>query len=191
MADYVVLASGSGSNFEAIATSCCLSGHRLLAVISDRREAPVLRRAERLGVPSLIVSYEAGRDRAESRLLDALAKLEPDLIVLAGFMKILPSRIVERFRGHILNIHPALLPGFPGRNAIKRAYAEPGAAMGITVHFVDEGVDTGPVLARVEADRSGDPGLEEMEARIHALEHHHYPRLIAEQLDAIERATER
>ncbi len=166
-----------------------MSSHRLLALITDRANAPVVDRADRLGVPSLVISYEAGRAQAEDRLLDALGRLQPDLIVLAGFMKILPPAIVDRFRGRILNIHPALLPSYPGRNAIERSYADRHSPMGITVHYVDEGVDTGPVLARVDADRSDDPTLEEMEARIHALEHDHYPRIIAEQLDAIERVS--
>ena len=187
MADYVVLASGSGSNFEAIATSPSLQRHRLLALITSRANAPVLRRADRLGIPSLVVNYDAGRAQAEDHLLDVFRRLQPDLIALAGYMRILPPPIVERYRGRILNIHPALLPGHPGRNAIERSYADRDSPMGITVHSVDEGVDTGPILARFEADRSGEPTLEEMEARIHQLEHVHYPRLIAEELDAIER----
>lgn len=187
MADYVVLASGSGSNFEAIARALAGGTHRLLALVTDNPAAHALVRAENLGVPSVVVNYGAGRRRAETRLARLLDSYEPDLVVLAGFMKVLPPHIVENHPGRILNIHPSLLPDYPGLRAIERSYADAGGKMGITIHVVDRGVDTGPVLARFVADRTGCPSLEEMERRIHELEHRHYPEIIEEQLDAIDR----
>lgn len=186
MADCVVLASGSGSNFEAIATRLTSSTHRLLALICDRQGAAVLERAARLGVPARLVDYSLGRRKAEEQLAQLLVSLDPDLIVLAGFMRILPGTIVDAFPERIINIHPALLPAYPGMHAIERSWADQ-ASMGVTVHLVDRGVDTGPVLARWEADRSGNPSLEEMEARIHKLEHLHYPLIVERQLNAINR----
>lgn len=187
MADFVVLASGSGSNFEAIVRALSVSTHRFLALVSDNPAAHALVRAERLGVPSIVVNYGAGRRRAETRLAHLLDSYQPDLIVLAGFMKVLPPHIVETYPDRIVNIHPSLLPDYPGLEAIERSYADAGGKMGITIHIVDRGVDTGPVLARFVADRTGCPSLEEMERRIHELEHRHYPEIIEEQLDAIDR----
>lgn len=186
MADFVVLASGSGSNFEATVRALADSRHRLLALITDNPGAYALVRAEALGVPSVVVNYGIGRRRGESRLARLLTSYRPDLVVLAGFMKVLPPHIVELFPGRIMNIHPSLLPDYPGLRAIERSYADATGKMGITIHLVDRGVDTGPVLARFVADRTGARTLEEMESRIHSLEHRHYPEIIAEQLDAIE-----
>ena len=187
MADFVVLASGSGSNFEAIVRGISGGPHRLLALVSDNPAAHALVRSERLGVASVVVNYGAGRRRAETRLARLLHSYQPDLIVLAGFMKVLPPHIVETYPDRIVNIHPSLLPDYPGLHSIERSYADAGGKMGITIHVVDRGVDTGPVLARFVADRTGCPSLEEMEHRIHELEHRHYPEIIEEQLDAIER----
>lgn len=186
MADFAVLASGSGTNFLALAQRVGLP-HTLSALITDNARAYALVRAEELGIPSTVINYRAGRDQAQDRLLALLEELDPDLIALAGFMKILPASIVDRFQGRILNIHPSILPAYPGTRAIERSYADPEAAMGITIHLVDRGVDTGPVLAQIPAERSASESLEEVSARIHALEHEHYPRVVRERLDVIDR----
>lgn len=182
MADFVVLASGSGSNFEAIARYPGLAEHRLLALISDNPEAYALTRAERLGVASVVVNYGAGRRYAEARLGALLSSFEPALVVLAGFMKVLPSRIVDQFPDRIVNIHPSLLPGHPGLHAIEASFHDPTSGMGITIHVVDHGVDTGRIIAQYEADSREADNLEQMGARIHTLEHEHYPPVIAAQL---------
>ena len=191
MADFIVLASGSGSNFEAITRSLSGSNHHLLALVTDNPSAHALVRAERMGVPSIVVNYAAGRRRAETRLARVLQSYQPDLVVLAGFMKVLPPHIVAAYPDRIVNIHPSLLPDYPGLHAIERSYADAGGKMGITIHLVDRGVDTGPVLARFVADRTGSPTLEEMEQRVHELEHRHYPEIVEEQLDTIERTKAR
>jgi phosphoribosylglycinamide formyltransferase 1 len=187
MADFVVLASGAGTNFEAIARALQRSQHRLLALVTDNPTAHALVRAETLRVPSVVVNYQSGRRHAESRLARVLDSLNPDLVVLAGFMKVLPPHIVEQYPNRIVNVHPSLLPDYPGLQAIERSYADAAGKMGITIHIVDRGVDTGPVLARFVADRTGGATLEEMEDRIHELEHRHYPEIIEEQLSAIDR----
>jgi len=179
VADFVVLASGSGTNFDAIAGYEPLSAHRLLALVTDNPDAYALRRAERRGIASIVVNYGAGRRDAETRLGRVLDSLSPDLIVLAGFMKVLPGTLVDRFAGRIVNIHPSMLPDFPGLHAIERSYADPDARMGISIHVVDHGVDTGALVEQHEAARDGAESLAEMEERIHALEHEHYPRVVA------------
>lgn len=185
MADFVVLASGSGSNFQAIARHVAGSDHRLLALISDRPEAYALVRAEELRVPSIVVNYGVGRKAAEARLKNVLLELEPDLVVLAGFMKVLPADIVDLFPQRILNIHPSILPHYAGLHAIERSFADPDAAMGITIHYVDRGVDTGPIVAQFQAERREDATVADMEDHIHALEHTHYPEIIEQVLDTI------
>jgi len=182
VADFVVLASGSGSNFEAIARYPGLAEHRLLALISDNPHAYALTRAERLAVASVVVNYGAGRRDAETRLGELLSSFEPALVVLAGFMKVLPARIVDRFPDRIVNIHPSLLPGHPGLHAIEASFLDPTCGMGVTIHVVDHGVDTGRILAQYEAESHEVANLEQMEARIHKLEHEHYPAVIATQL---------
>lgn len=182
MADFVVLASGSGSNFEAIARYPGLAEHRLLALISDNPRAYALTRAEKLGVSSVVVNYDAGRRDAETRLGALLSSFNPALVVLAGFMKVLPSRLVDQFPDRIVNIHPSLLPAHPGLHAIEASYRDPTSGMGITIHVVDHGVDTGRVIEQFPVDSHGTDNLEQMEARIHELEHEHYPRVIAAQL---------
>ena len=185
MADCVVLASGSGSNFAAIAGHPAMAPHRIRALISDNPRAYALVRAEQLQIPSVVIDYGAGRRRAEARLARLLDSLDPALVVLAGFMKVLRAEIVDRFPDRIVNLHPALLPSYPGLHAIERSFADPRERMGITIHLVDAGVDTGPVLARYEAHRDGSETLDEMEERIHALEHTYYPRVIADRLASI------
>lgn len=177
MADLVILASGSGSNFEALVNAVRHQGHRAIGLICDQPRAMVVQRSERLGVPVHMVNYGAGRELAENEVLALLRKLEPDVIALAGYMRILPAMIVREFRGRIVNIHPSLLPAYPGLHAIGRSY-EAGAAMGITVHLVDEGVDTGPILAQQELHYDRDEPLETIEARVHDLEHALYPEVV-------------
>lgn len=180
----VILASGSGSNFEAIVRYA--REHRWpvqFRLISDRPRARVIRRANRLGIPVLVLPSRAfpSREAYNRALLRELQALEPvDLVVLAGYMKILPPEIVRAFRGRIVNIHPSLLPAYPGLNAIQRAFEAGEQKTGVTVHWVDEGVDTGPVIAQVDVPIRPDDTLETLEARVHEAEHRLYPRVIGE-----------
>lgn len=181
MADLVVFASGSGTNFEAVAGQLS-TNHRVVALICDKRKAPALVRAERLGVPSILVSYSHGQEAAEERIASVLEDLQPAVVALAGFMRILSPRIVDLLPGSIVNVHPSLLPAFPGIGAIERSFAA-GAPMGVTVHRVDHGVDTGQVLAQSEIDRGAVRTLEGAEAAIHELEHRLYAEVIQGLLD--------
>ncbi len=151
MLSVVVLISGSGSNLLALlqATKNPLFPAKVLAVGSDR-PAPGLEHADLYGVPTFVVEEKhfANRDSWAEKLGENISHLDPDLIILAGFMKVLPKSFVAKFSPRIINIHPALLPSFPGAHAVKDALASGARETGATVHIVDEGVDTGPILAQ-------------------------------------------
>ncbi|EKD51079.1 MAG: hypothetical protein ACD_62C00350G0007 [uncultured bacterium] len=145
----VVLVSGRGSNLQAIidATNNNIIRSRVTAVISNRPGVPALQRAAEANIPSTVIaSYHRPTAEFHDALFRTLTSLNPDLIVLAGFMKILPQKIVRHFSGKIINIHPSLLPAFRGLNAQQQALDAGVRVTGCTVHFVDEGCDTGPII---------------------------------------------
>lgn len=151
MLSVVVLISGSGSNLLALlkATKNPLFPAKVLAVGSDK-PAPGLEHADLYGVPTFVVEEKhfTNRDSWAEKLGENISHLDPDLIILAGFMKVLPKSFVAKFSPRIINIHPALLPNFPGAYAVRDALASGARETGATVHIVDEGVDTGPILAQ-------------------------------------------
>jgi phosphoribosylglycinamide formyltransferase 1 len=152
----VILASGSGSTLQAIVEDAEL-GPQIVAAGTDVPSCQAMQRAESASVPTFAVALRDYPDRGtwNDELAAAIAKYEPDLVVLAGFMRVLGPTVVARFR--IVNTHPALLPAFPGAHAVRDALAAGVATTGVTVHWVDEGVDTGPVIAQtVVAVRPGD-----------------------------------
>jgi formyltetrahydrofolate-dependent phosphoribosylglycinamide formyltransferase len=179
-----VLLSGRGSNFEAIADaveSGAIPNAAIVAVISDVPEARGLERARRRGHPAFAVDRKkfASRREHEAELLSLLEQARPDLICLAGYMRVLSPDFVERFRGRIVNIHPALLPKFPGLHAQRQALEAGETVSGCTVHFVDEGTDTGPaILRRVVPILPGDTE-DTLSERILVEEHRAYPEAIA------------
>jgi len=170
----VVLASGNGSNFEAIvkASNEGLLNAEIAQLIVDR-DCHAIERARKLSVPCRKLN-ESWRSDLET-LLD---EISPSLIVLAGFLRILPKRIVKKWRWKILNIHPSLLPAFPGMHAIRKAYEHGVKVTGVTIHFVDEGVDTGPIILQKAIEVDPAWSLSELEERIHKLEHYWYSRTI-------------
>ncbi len=180
-----VLASGSGSNFQAIAEALAdparnPRGHEVAMLVCDKPGAGCLERAHRLAVPSVVVAYGKGgttevRETAEREMTAALESFGADLVVLAGFMRILTPWFVGRWRGKLINIHPALLPRHPGAHGIADSFASGDDELGVTVHWVDEGVDTGEVIAQRSFRRTPSLTLEEAETQIHALEHDLYP----------------
>jgi phosphoribosylglycinamide formyltransferase-1 len=152
----VVLASGGGTTLQAILDDPVLRP-LVVAAGTDVPGCPAMKRAHAAGVPTFV---EAPRDHPDrdtwnDALAEAIAAHEPDLVVLAGFMRILGPKLVDRFR--IVNTHPALLPAFPGAHAVRDALAAGVTTTGVTVHWVDEGVDTGPIIAQASVEvRSGD-----------------------------------
>lgn len=194
MARLAVLASGNGSNFQALVealragkTLGASAAHECVLLIHDRKAAFAAERAARLGVPSRHVGY-AGRSRedAEEEIDSALRESRVDLVALAGFMRILSPAFVAAWMGRLVNIHPSLLPAWPGAASIHRAYAAGERRFGASVHFVDEGMDTGPVIAQDEFQRDPDESEEAVERRLHSLEHRLYPSVVIGILDRID-----
>lgn len=144
----VVLASGSGTLLQALLDSSL--EHHLVAVGSDVVDCGALARARARGIETFVVSVSDFASRAEwdRALLDHMERIQPTLVVSAGFMRILGPSIVERWSDRIINTHPALLPAFPGAHAVRDALAYGVKVTGCTVHFVDQGVDTGPIIAQ-------------------------------------------
>jgi len=177
-----VFCSGEGTNLQAI-LNAARSGRlraRVAIVVSDRADAKALRRARRAGVPSCYVDPKRypTRGRYEDALIRLLRQHRVQLVCLAGFMRILSPVFVRRFRHRILNIHPALLPAFPGAHAVREALAWGAKVTGVTVHVVDEDVDHGPiVLQEAVVIRRGDTAVSLL-SRIHRVEHRLYPQAI-------------
>ncbi len=151
----VVLVSGSGTNLQALldeiaATGVEAYGAEIVAVGADRDGIEGLARAERAGLPTFVrrVKDYGTREEWDAALAEAVAAHEPDLVVSAGFMKIVGKEFLARFGGRFVNTHPALLPSFPGAHGVRDALAYGARVTGCTVHFVDDGVDTGPIIAQ-------------------------------------------
>lgn len=182
----VVLASGSGTNLQAILDKLHgRDGIEVVGVGSDKPAAGALQRGCNADVATAVFATAdyADRPARDAAIGDWIESLDADLVVLAGYMQLLSAPFVARFRGRVVNVHPALLPSFPGLDAIGQALAAGVETTGVTVHFVDEGVDTGPVIAQCEVPVPAGVAREELEAAIHAVEHELYPeaiRMIAE-----------
>ena len=176
-----VLASGAGSNLQAILdTVHGRDGIEVVAVGSNVAEAPALERARRAGVATAAFPLADHPDRAarDAALADWLAQRGARLVVLAGYMQLLTPGFLARFPQAVVNVHPALLPAFPGLRAVEQALAHGVRVFGVTVHFVDEGVDTGPIILQraVELPRARD--AEEVLRHVHAIEHELLPEAI-------------
>lgn len=187
-----VLLSGRGSNFEAIAEavdSGRIPDAEIVAVISDVAAARGLARARERGLPAFAVERERFGSRAEheAEILRTLEKTGPDLICLAGYMRILSPAFVERWRGRILNIHPSLLPKYRGLSPQKRALEAGETESGCTVHLVDEGTDTGPVVLQKRVPVEPGDTEDSLSARILRQEHEAYPEAIVAVLDGLGR----
>ncbi|HWM54743.1 MAG TPA: phosphoribosylglycinamide formyltransferase [Solirubrobacterales bacterium] len=177
----VVLASGSGTNLKAILDRLHgREGIEVVGVGSDKPAARALERARAAGVETAVFPRDEYADRGarDAAIGDWIESLDADLVALAGYMQLLSAGFVARFRGRIVNVHPALLPSFPGLDAIGQALAAGVEVTGVTVHFVDEGVDTGPAIAQREVPVPASRDRDELEEAIHATEHELYPEAI-------------
>ncbi len=168
-----VLVSGNGTNLQALLDA----GLPVTAVASNRKEAYALLRAREAGVPTATFSMDCHADRDERDLVMAtwLEEHGVELVVLAGYMHLLTEPFLRRFPGRVVNVHPSLLPAFPGAHAIDDALAAGVTSTGVTVHLVDEGLDTGPVIVQEEIAVEPRATLEE---RIHAVEHRLLPEVV-------------
>jgi phosphoribosylglycinamide formyltransferase-1 len=178
----VILISGRGSNMEAIVQRCSAEGWpaRVVAVISSRPGAEGLAAAARHGVATEVVDPRAcaSREAFDDALAAAIDAHAPDLVVLAGFMRILGERFVRRYEGRLLNIHPSLLPAFPGLHTHRRALEAGCKATGATVHFVTPALDHGPIVMQSVVPVRPDDDEATLAARVLATEHVIYPRAV-------------
>ena len=174
-----VLISGEGTNLQALIDSVHgRGGVEIVGVASSRAGARGLERAEAAGLETGVFPGGADRDARDASLADWLDEREVDLVVLAGFMEILGGSFIRRFEGRILNVHPSLLPAFPGIRAIEQAVEYGVRVMGVTVHFVDEGLDSGPVLLQESFELPYPRDIEAIEQRVHEIEHRLLPRAV-------------
>jgi phosphoribosylglycinamide formyltransferase 1 len=178
----VVLASGGGTNLQAILDQLHggEEGIEVVGVGSDKPDATALERARKAGVETAVFPAAEYEDRAARDLAlgDWIDEREVDLVVLAGYMQLLSPEFVGRFRHRVINVHPALLPAFPGIEAVQQAIDHGSKITGVTVHFVDEGVDSGPIIMQRPVPVAPSRDWEETESAIHATEHALLPETI-------------
>lgn len=177
----VVLASGTGSNLQAILDRLHMrEGIEVVGVGSDKPGAPAIERARAARIAVGLFPREdfADREARDAAMAEWIEGRGADLVVLAGYMQLLSGAFVARFRNRIVNVHPALLPAFPGLDAVGQALAAGADVTGVTVHYVDEGVDTGPVIAQREVEVPADRDREALELAIHTVEHQLYSEAI-------------
>jgi len=175
-----VLISGTGSNLQALIDT--MGGdYRIAVVLSDREDAPGLRRARKAGIPTVVVPWSShgDRDGFTDAVCDAARRFGAEALVLAGFMRILGPSAITAFPDAIINIHPALLPAFPGAHAVEQALAHGVRYTGVTVHFVDEQVDHGPIIAQEPVAILPGDDVESLHARMQTVEHRLLPRVVS------------
>lgn len=177
-----VFASGRGSNFQAIVDAIKQGSIQaeLALLVCDRPGAPVVAKAEQAGVPVFAFCPKDYRSRAdyEAILVQELKQQEIDLVVLAGYMRLLTHTLIDSFYGRVINIHPSLLPAFPGMNGIRDALEYGVKWTGVTVHYVDGGMDTGPIIAQKAIEIRENDTEETLAERIHQVEHKLLPWVI-------------
>jgi phosphoribosylglycinamide formyltransferase-1 len=182
MKNILILISGRGSNMMAIAQACASEGWnaRIAAVISNKPDAAGLADAARRGIATAVVDHRAHADRAafDAALAEAIDAFSPDLLVLAGFMRILSAEFVNRYAARMLNIHPSLLPAFSGLHTHRRAIAAGCKLAGATVHVVTPELDHGPIVAQAAVPVLEGDTEETLAARVTAAEHILYPRVV-------------
>ena len=174
-----VFVSGSGTNFQAI-IDANIEAANLSVLICNKPDAYAIKRAETNGIPVELVNHKdyETREDFEAEIIRRLENYDIGLVVLAGFMRVLTPFFVGRFKNRIINLHPALLPSFPGMHAAKQALDYGSKFTGCTVHFVDEGVDTGPIILQAVVPISDDDTEETLLEKIHKEEHRIYPEAV-------------
>lgn len=184
MKKLAVFASGNGSNFQAIldeVKSGALEAE-ISVVVCDKPKAGVIARAEAANIPVFCFipkEYET-KAQFEQEILDVLQKHQIDFVILAGYMRLIGETLLTSYESRIINIHPSLLPSFPGKDAIGQAYEAGVKVTGVTVHYVDAGMDTGPIIAQKAVEISKEDTAESIAEKIHAVEHVLYPKVIQE-----------
>jgi phosphoribosylglycinamide formyltransferase-1 len=172
-----VLVSGSGTNLQVLLDDPAIRPHIVL-VLSDRPGVRALERADEAAIETLVIEPAGDRAALSAAVADALTERGVDVIVSAGYLRVLGSPVVERWRDRWLNVHPALLPSFPGTHAVADALAAGVKVTGVTVHLVDAGVDTGPVVLQEAIAIRPDDDWDSLEPRVHEVEHRLLPRAV-------------
>lgn len=176
-----VLVSGKGSNLEAVINACQKKQiqAKVCVVISNKKEALALQKAKKAAIPAeYIPDPKSSKEEFEQKLINCIKQHQVELVVLAGFMKIISPFFIKQFPNKIINIHPSLLPAFPGLHAQKQAFDYGVKISGATVHFVDSGCDTGPIILQETVPVLADDTLESLSARILVKEHQILPKAI-------------
>ncbi|MCH5463254.1 phosphoribosylglycinamide formyltransferase [Lactobacillus sp. LC28-10] len=173
-----VFASGNGTNFEALVNANLPA--KICVLVCDNPDVPVIQRAKHHHIPVILSVPEKGVSKAarEQSLLENLTPYRVTGLVLAGYMRIVGPTLLSAFPRRIINIHPALLPSFPGRHGIEDAYKAGVRVTGVTIHYVDGGVDTGEIIAQEPVYRTDQDTLTSLEAKIHSVEHQLYPKTV-------------
>lgn len=177
----VVLISGNGTNLQALINASTTSNFRVVAVVSNNHEAFGLQRATVADIPALVVDHDnySSRQDFDRKLIEVIDAFDPELIVLAGFMRILGPEFVQHYQGRILNIHPSLLPAYTGVNTHQRVLDAEEKEHGVSVHFVTEELDGGPVIAQEKIDVLATDTAAQLATRVAAKEHIIYPKVVS------------
>ncbi|KRK80012.1 phospho ribosylglycinamide formyltransferase [Companilactobacillus nodensis DSM 19682 = JCM 14932 = NBRC 107160] len=186
-----IFASGNGTNFDAIANSTELqeAGLDIEVLVCDQPNAPVIQKAKNLNIPVFVNELKnfPNRKEYERTIVDKLVPFEVEYIFLAGYMRVVTSELLNEYRNRIINIHPSLLPKFSGLDAIQRAFDSGDTETGVTIHYIDENVDTGPIICQKYIPILKTDNVETLEERIHTKEHEMYIKVI---LDLIKKESE-
>ena len=181
MFSFAVFISGNGSNLQAIieATQNGIIDGKICCVLSNKKEAYGLVRAQEANIPCIVIEHQNFKSREEfdNAIVQSLKEYAPDLVVLAGFMRILTPVFIKHYLGKIINIHPSLLPKYPGLNTHQKVIDNKDVKHGVTVHFINENLDSGQICAQ-SSMKVKSKDIEELEKSIHELEHELYPKVI-------------
>lgn len=177
----VVLISGNGSNLQALIDASGTLNYAVIGVISNNPDAYGLVRARNNSIPAFVVNHRDFPDRVsfDKALIEVIDRLNPDLIVLAGFMRILSPQFINHFTGNILNIHPSLLPSYPGTHTHQRVLAAGEKEHGVSVHFVTEELDGGPIAGQAKIEVIAADTVDTLTEKAHAREHQLYPHIVS------------
>ncbi|KRL03166.1 phosphoribosylglycinamide formyltransferase [Liquorilactobacillus capillatus] len=181
-----IFASGNGTNFEILAKK--FANNEIMGQIGllfcDHPDAHVIARAQKYHIPvkTFTVKECGGKRLYEEKIMKLLQKFQIDFIILAGYLRVIGPTILANYDGRIVNLHPAFLPEYPGLHSIERAFADKRQQTGVTVHFVDAGLDSGPIIAQEHVPILATDSLETLEQRVHECEHRLYPQVIKELL---------
>lgn len=185
-----IFASGSGTNFQAIVDGVKTGKitAEVALMVCDKKGAFVIERAVKEQIPTFVFQakdYESKADY-EKEILHLLKEKEIDFIVLAGYMRLMGPTLLNEYEGRIVNIHPSLLPAFPGKDAIGQALRAGVKVSGVTVHYVDAGMDTGPIIAQKAIEIAEDDTVETVAGKIHQVEHELYPKVIQQLMEKLD-----